>query len=150
MQRLPGRHAPVMLALLLRTGALGLPLTGTIVESRQGGCAWLRHWRGAAVGLTLPGLLPDSGTIDQACHSRVCRRVGCQLLLLSLFPLSLLLLLFLLDATVPARTVVVGFVPTFRRCCTVVFCMNLEVALSSRDKEKHGELRERDRRRDGW
>lgn len=143
MPRLPGRHAPVMLALLLCTGALSLPLTGTIVGGSRGGRAWLCHRRGAAVGLPVPGLLPDSGTIDQAGHPRGCSRVGGQLLFLPLFPLSLLLLLFFLDAAVPARTVVVGLVPAFGCCGAVVLCMDLKVALSSRDEEKHGEFRER-------
>lgn len=145
MQRLLGRHAPVMLALLLCTGALSLPLTGTIVGSSRGGRAWLCHRRGVAVGLPVPGLLPDSRTIDQACHPGGCPWVGGNLLLLPLFPLSFLVLLFFFNTAVPARTVVVGLVPAFR-CCTVLLCMDLEVALSSRDEEKHGEFRKRDRR----
>lgn len=65
-QRLPGWHATVLLALLLRAGALGLPLTGTIVGCSRGGRAWLCRRRGAAVGLTVLGLLPDGGTINGA------------------------------------------------------------------------------------
>lgn len=146
MKRLPGRHAPVMLALLYCIGALSVPLTGTIVGAGRGGRARLCHWRGGVVGLTVLGLLPDSSTIDQACHPRGCPRVGCQFLLLPLFPLSLLFLLFLLDATVPARTVVVGFGPAFSYGCAMVVWVKLEVAFPCRDKEKHGEFRKGDGR----
>lgn len=144
-QRLPGRHAPVLLALLLRAGALGLPLTGTIVGGGRGGRAWLCRQRGAAVGLTVPGLLPDGGTINGARYPWAGPRLGCQLLLLLAFlPLPLFLLFLLLDATVPAGTWVVGLVPALGRRRALVFLVELEMALWSRDQEEHGELGQRD------
>lgn len=149
MQRLPGWHAPVMLAILHCTVLLRGPLTGTIVRVNRGGRAWLCHWRGVALGLTVAVLLPNSSTIDQPCYWRSCCSVSLYFLLFCIFPLSLIVLFLLLDATVPARNMVMGFEPAFRRCCTVFFCMNFEVTVS-RYKEKHGEFRKRDRRGDGW
>lgn len=109
MQRLSSWHAAVLLAFLLCAGARGSTLTDTIVV---GGSAWLGHGRGAALGLTVSGLLPahhilclSSGALD-----------GC------------FLFLFLLNATVPSWYVLVGLKPVSCHAW-VAACMHLKVAL---------------------